>query len=70
MNQNDPIQKTEMPPDPASSESIEEGLYPFQHDPNITEGSEFLDDAIRMKDQPLFENDREGQIVKTISLTN
>ena len=37
-----------------SSEGIQEGIYPFQHDPNITEGSEFLDDAIRMKDQPLL----------------
>jgi hypothetical protein len=52
----DPLSKnTDGHTEMASSGRIPEGLYPFQHDPNITEGSEFLDDAIRTKDQPLYE---------------
>jgi hypothetical protein len=27
-------------------------IYPYQHEVNITDGGEFLDDAIRMEDQP------------------
>lgn len=42
--------------DMSADEGIQEGLYPFQHDPNITEGGEFLDDAIRTRDQPLCSN--------------
>ena len=38
-----------------AEEVIQEGVTPFQHDINITEGSEFLDDAIRTKDQPYNE---------------
>ena len=34
-------------------EGIQESIYPSQHEINITDGGEFLDDAIRMKDQPL-----------------
>ncbi|WP_152267293.1 hypothetical protein [Agriterribacter humi] len=37
------------------SEGIQESIYPYYHEANITDGSEFLDDAIRMKDQPLGE---------------
>ena len=33
----------------------QESIKPFQIETNITDGSEFLDDAIRMKDQPLEE---------------
>lgn len=36
-------------------EETQESVIPFEHDINITEGSEFLDDAIRMKDQPYIE---------------
>jgi hypothetical protein len=36
-----------------SSEEIYAGTYPYPHEINITDGCEFLDDAIRMKDQPL-----------------
>jgi hypothetical protein len=46
----------------ASSEEIQESIYPEQHEINITEGSEFLDDGIRMKDQPLGEtNTKENE---------
>ena len=38
-----------------ASEQIAEPLYPFEHDINTSDGSEFLDDAIRMTDQPLGE---------------
>jgi hypothetical protein len=44
-----------------SSNGIQESIYPFRHEINITEGSEFLDDAIRMTDQPLGKTmDRES----------
>ena len=36
-----------------SSEEVQKSIYPSQHEINITDGGEFLDDAIRMKDQPL-----------------
>jgi hypothetical protein len=38
-----------------SSEEIQESIYPYRREVNITDGGEFLDDAIRMKDQPLAE---------------
>jgi hypothetical protein len=44
----------------SEEEAIQEGLYPFQHEQNITEGGEFLDDAIRMKDQPLLQTTAKG----------
>ena len=34
------------------SEETREIIDPYQHEINITDGGEFLDDAIRMKDQP------------------
>jgi len=37
------------------TEGIQESIYPDLHEINITEGSEFLDDAIRMKEQPFGE---------------
>jgi hypothetical protein len=33
-----------------SEKGIEESIRPFHHEVNITEGGEFLDDAIRMVD--------------------
>ena len=39
----------------ALQEAIQESIYPYYHETNITDGSEFLDDAIRMKDQPVGE---------------
>ena len=40
---------------PTPSEEIPEPLYTYEHDVNTNDGSEFLDDAIRMKDQPFEE---------------
>ena len=37
-------------------DSFQESANPDQPDINITEGGEFLDDSIRMEDQPLIEN--------------
>ena len=42
-------------------ESVQETIYPYQFDLNITDGGEFLDDAIRMKDQPLGETDKQKE---------
>ena len=50
-----PFPQKEKPGDNKPSEGIQESIYPDQHEINITEGSEFLDDAIRMKDQPYGE---------------
>lgn len=38
-----------------SVEEIPEKFYPSLHEHNITDGGEFLDDAIRTIDQPLEE---------------
>ena len=38
-----------------SLEGIQESISPYQHEVNVTDGGEFLDDAIRTKDQPLGE---------------
>jgi hypothetical protein len=35
-----------------SSETSQESIYPLKHDANIADGGEFLDDGIRMKEQP------------------
>lgn len=35
-----------------SSEELQENISPYPQELNITEGGEFLDDAIRTKDQP------------------
>ena len=44
------------------SEEVQESIHPYQHEINITDGGEFLDDAIRMKDQPLVEtNTKENE---------
>ena len=40
---------------PAPSEEIPDPLYTYEHEVNINDGGEFLDDAIRMKDQPYRE---------------
>jgi len=39
----------------ASSEEDQDNTHFHHHEVNTMEGSEFLDDAIRMKDQPLEE---------------
>ena len=38
-----------------SEAEVQESIYPGYREVNITDGGEFLDDAIRMKDQPLEE---------------
>jgi len=48
-------QKEEPDNDRISEEGIEKSIPPHYHEINVTEGGEFLDDAIRMKDQPLEE---------------
>lgn len=37
------------------SEGVQESICSYQHEINITDGGEFLDDGIRMKDQPFRE---------------
>jgi hypothetical protein len=37
----------------ALSEELQESIYQYQHDINISDGGEFLDDALRMTEQPL-----------------
>jgi len=39
-----------------SIEGVTGDVHPYPHEKNTTDGSEFLDDAIRMKDQPLEDN--------------
>jgi len=39
----------------ASPEGIQESIYPYQQEFDIADGGEFLDDSLRMKDQPLGE---------------
>jgi hypothetical protein len=39
----------------SSQEGIQESIYSYVHEVNITDGGEFLDDAIRTRDQPLGE---------------
>ena len=55
MNTIDPTKKDNPGGEPISSEKIQEIVHPFPHEMNITEGSEFLDDGIRMNDQPFGE---------------
>ena len=43
-----------------SAEQLRENISPV-HEKNTTEGSEFLDDAIRMKDQPFKYNETKMQ---------
>jgi len=36
-----------------TAEGTHEEVIPYEHEENTEEGSEFLDDAIRMEEQPL-----------------
>lgn len=40
------------------SEEVQESINPDQHEINIADGGEFLDDALRMKEQPLGDTTR------------
>jgi len=42
--------------DQTLSEGIQESIHPYKYEVNVTDGGEFLDDAIRMNDQPFEEN--------------
>ena len=42
-------------------EGLQESINPLHHETNTSDGSEFLDDAIRMKDQPLETAIKENQ---------
>ena len=55
MNSIHPPQKRDPDDDLILEEEIQESIHQQHHDVNITDGGEFLDDAIRMNDQPLGE---------------
>lgn len=38
--------------DQVISQNIQENIHPFPHEMNTSDGGEFLDDAIRMTEQP------------------
>ncbi len=40
-------------------DGVQESIYPYSHELNISDGGEFLDDGIRMRDQPYCEIDPE-----------
>ena len=50
-----PPQKEDLMKELILTEGVQESIYPDLHEINITDGSEFLDDGIRMKDQPFGE---------------
>ena len=54
-------QKRDPGADPISDEETLESIFPFRYEEYITDGGEFLDDAIRMKDQPLGETDKKKE---------
>jgi hypothetical protein len=47
--------KRKDPAEEQAAEETRESIISWQHEVNTNEGSEFLDDAIRTKDQPLGE---------------
>ena len=47
-----PIKKDDPDKSKVPSEEIQESINPFHREMNTSEGSEFLDDAIRTKEQP------------------
>lgn len=57
--------------DPAKEGTLPDGnqgsILPSEHEKNITDGGEFLDDAIRMKEQPLEETSIEEKSTNKIS---
>jgi hypothetical protein len=44
-----------------SEAEVQESIFPSHHEVNVTDGGEFLNDAIRMKDQPLEEPHRKDK---------
>ena len=53
------LRKADTGREQASPEEIHEIVNPFPNEVNITDGGEFLDDGIRMTDQPFGEPDVE-----------
>jgi len=51
-----PIQNDDPNKSKAPSEEIQESINPFHHEMNTSEGSEFLDDAIRMDEEAADNN--------------
>jgi hypothetical protein len=45
-------------------DGLQGSIYPLHIETNVTEGSEFLDDAIRTKDQPFDVPEKENQEIK------
>jgi hypothetical protein len=41
-----------------TSEEVRENVHPHPDEMNITDGGEFLDDGIRMKEQPFGESNK------------
>jgi len=52
MNMNPSSKKGDHDKERTVSDGVQESIYPFQHETNIADGGEFLDDGIRMKEQP------------------
>lgn len=50
------IQKEKHP-----TEEMQESIYPRQHELNIGDGDEFLDDGIRMIEQPYEKKDQDSE---------
>ena len=55
MNEIHSLQKHDHHKEETSSEKIQEEIFSYSLEINITEGGEYLDDALRMIDQPLEE---------------
>jgi hypothetical protein len=49
--------KTDSVKAPVSGEEISQPLHTYEQEVNTTEGSEYLDDALRMKEQPFAQSD-------------
>jgi hypothetical protein len=58
MHTNPSPQKGDPVKDNTSEEAAQETYKQFYPEENISEGGEFLDDALRMKDQPLGETEK------------
>lgn len=60
MNKNRPNQNPDPGKEQHLSPGIQESIYPgLLLEPDISDGGEFLDDAIRMKEQPYNEKPKE-----------
>lgn len=63
MTKNHSNQKADAGSDQVLITTVQESIYSnLHHEFNITDGGEFLDDALRMKDQPLCETDSKEDV--------